>query len=66
MLKSSFDSTKFVTWMKINWLLVLFLALLASPFIFLRSTPTDFNSITELDGVLADGQPVVLEFYSNL
>ncbi len=52
-------------WLKANWLLLLFLGLIAGAFIFLRSKPTDFNSISELEGVLADGQPTVVEFYSN-
>jgi hypothetical protein len=52
-------------WVKANWLLLIFLALIASAFIFLRSKPSNVASIDELDGLLSAGQPTVVEFYSN-
>ncbi len=52
-------------WLKANWLLLAFLGLIAGAFIFLRSKPTDFKSINELEGILVNGQPTVVEFYSN-
>ena len=52
-------------WVKANWLLLVFLALMVSAFILLRSKPTDIASLDELSGVLGSGQPTVLEFYSN-
>ena len=52
-------------WAKANWLLLIFLAIIASAFIFLRSKPSDVESLNELDGLLSTGQPTVVEFYSN-
>ena len=52
-------------WIKVNWMLVLFLTLIAGAFIFLRSKPSDIQTAAELDGILTDGQPTVVEFYSN-
>jgi hypothetical protein len=56
---------KVAAWVKANWLLVIFLALIASAFIFLRSKPSNVESLNELDGLLIAGQPTVVEFYSN-
>jgi hypothetical protein len=52
-------------WAKANWLLLIFLALIASAFIFLRSKPSNVASLNELDGLLSSGRPTVVEFYSN-
>jgi hypothetical protein len=52
-------------WAKANWLLLIFLAIIASAFILLRSKPSDVESLNELDGLLSTGQPTVVEFYSN-
>jgi hypothetical protein len=52
-------------WVKANWLLLIFLALIAGTFIFLRSKPSNVASLNELDGLLSAGQPSVVEFYSN-
>jgi len=52
-------------WVKANWLLLIVLVLMASAFIFLRSRPSNVASVDELDGLLAAGQPTVVEFYSN-
>jgi hypothetical protein len=52
-------------WAKANWLLLVFLALIAGAFIFLRSKPSNVASLNELDGLLSTGQPTVVEFYSN-
>ena len=52
-------------WVKANWLLLIFLVLFASAFIFLRSKPSNVESLNELDGLLSTGQPTVVEFYSN-
>lgn len=53
------------SWVKANWLLLVFLVLMASAFILLRSKPTDIASLDELSEVLGSGHPTVLEFYSN-
>ncbi len=52
-------------WLRANWLLLAVLVLIASAFILLRSKPSDVASFDELNGVLAAGQPTVVEFYSN-
>ncbi len=52
-------------WAKANWLLLIFLALIASAFIFLRSKPSNVETLNELDGILSAGRPTVVEFYSN-
>ena len=52
-------------WVKANWLLLIFLALIASAFMFLRSKPSNVASLNDLDGLLSAGQPTVVEFYSN-
>ena len=52
-------------WVKANWLLLIFLAMIASAFIFLRSKPSNVESLNEMDGLLSTGQPTVVEFYSN-
>ena len=48
-----------------NWLLLAFLAVLVAGFLLLRSTPSDVQSIEELNRQLTAGQPTVLTFYSN-
>jgi hypothetical protein len=48
-----------------NWLFLLFLAVIAAAFFFLRSSPTDLANASEFDAILANGQPAVVEFYSN-
>jgi hypothetical protein len=52
-------------WVKANWLLLIFLALITSAFIFLRSKPSNVTSLNELDGLLSAGEPTVVAFYSN-
>jgi hypothetical protein len=53
------------TWLRSHWLLVVVLVLMASAFWLLHSTPSRVASLDELSGVLAAGQPSVVEFYSN-
>jgi hypothetical protein len=53
------------TWLKANWPLLLVLLAMVSAFTLLRNKPSDVESIDELSGLLAAGQPTVLEFYSN-
>lgn len=54
-----------LTWIKINWAFLLFVGLIAGAFIFLRSTPSEVNTLTQLNGLVAAGRPTVIEFYSN-
>ena len=53
------------TWFKANWLLVAFLAVIATAFLLLRSRPSHIASFDELNGLLSAGRPTVVEFYSN-
>lgn len=54
-------------WVRLNWTLLLFILVLGSIFVFLRTSPTEgVDSLASLDASLSTGQPVVLEFYSNL
>jgi len=57
--------TVVVSWIKINWLLLLVLAALAGAFFLLRSQPSDVGSLDELNQTLTGGRPTVVMFYSN-
>ena len=46
--------------------LLIFLLALALAFVFLRSPATRVASAQELDTLLSDGTPKVVEFYSDL
>jgi hypothetical protein len=48
-----------------NWLTILVIAGLAVGFLALRSSPTDMASMEALMANPQQGQPVVVEFYSN-
>ena len=47
------------------WVLVGVIVLIAGAFIFLRTEPSDISNADELALTLTDGQPKVIEFYSN-
>ena len=49
-----------------NWLAIALLLVLVLAFVFLRSPATRVASTQELDALLADGTPKVVEFYSDL
>ncbi len=53
------------TWVKANWILLLFIASIASAFFLLRHRPSNVASFNDLNGTLTAGQPTVVEFYSN-
>jgi hypothetical protein len=42
-----------------------FLGLLIAAFLFLRSRPTKIDSLEGLEAMVGNGQPAILEFYSN-
>jgi hypothetical protein len=63
--ESTSSGLLFLNWVKTNWGLLLFLIILVSAFILLRSQPSNIGSASELEAILTDGEPVVLEFYSN-
>ena len=57
--------TGVVSWIRVNWLLLLVVAALASAFFLLRSQPSDVGSPDELNRMLTRGRPTVITFYSN-
>jgi hypothetical protein len=48
-----------------NWLGLAVLAVLVAAFVLLRSPATRVASVQELDVLLGDGAPKVVEFYSD-
>jgi hypothetical protein len=48
-----------------NWLVLLVVAAVAVAFLALRTPASAVGSVTEVDAILSDGQPTLLEFYSN-
>ena len=55
----------FFTWLKLNWMLLSFLAIIAGAFIFLRTKASNIEDSDELGRLLYDGKPTVVELYSN-
>jgi hypothetical protein len=55
-----------IEWIRLNWLFLAVVLGLVLAFTLLRTQPTPgLDSSQDLDKLLATGQPVVLEFYSN-
>ena len=53
-------------WVRLNWLLVTIILVIAGAFVFLRTSPTEgVESLDDLKGLVTTGRPVVLDFYSN-
>lgn len=48
-----------------NWLFLLVVGGLIGAFLFLRTTASDVSSVAEVDAILQNGQPTLVEFYSN-
>lgn len=48
-----------------NWLLLLVIGGILLAFLFLRTTGSAVASVEEVDAVLQNGQPTLVEFYSN-
>jgi hypothetical protein len=48
-----------------NWTTMLVLTLLVGGYFLLRTQPSDVASLEELEAILRDGQPTVIEFYAN-
>ncbi len=48
-----------------NWLFLLVIGGLVGAFLFLRTSASDVGSVAEVDAILQDGQPTLVEFYSN-
>jgi hypothetical protein len=54
-----------ISFFRENALFIVVLVGLIGAFVFLRTKGTDLDSLDELDDLLASGQPVVVEFFSN-
>ncbi len=48
-----------------NALIIIVLFGVVGAFVFLRTKDTELESVDALDDLLVNGQPVVVEFYSN-
>jgi hypothetical protein len=48
-----------------NWLIVVVVGSLIGAFLALRTRPSDIATVSEADAILQNGQPAVVEFYSN-
>ncbi len=54
-----------LNWVRLNWIFLLMIGVMAVAFIFLRSSPSQVNSLPQLNGMLSQGRPTIIEFYSN-
>jgi hypothetical protein len=48
-----------------NWLFLLIVAGIVSAFLVLRTSASAVGSVEEVDAILTNGQPTLVEFYSN-
>lgn len=48
-----------------NWLLLLVIGGLVAGFLVLRTPASAVSSVAEVDAVLQNGQPTLVEFYTN-
>ena len=53
------------TFLNENWLFLLFLVVIGGAFIFLRTSPTALADESQFDAILTNGQPTIVEFFSN-
>jgi hypothetical protein len=51
--------------MRENWLFLLIVGGLIAGFVALRTPGSAVSSVTEVDALLQNGQPTLVEFYSN-
>ena len=58
-------SEQITTFVRENALFMIVLLGLVGAFIFLRTKGTELESVDELEAMLTNGQPVVVEFFSN-
>jgi hypothetical protein len=58
-------ATQVLTWVRLNWFFVLFMTVVIGAFLFLRTQASDIEDSDALTTILYDGQPAVIEFYSN-
>lgn len=48
-----------------NWLLLLVIGGLVAGFVVLRTPASAVSSVAEVDAILQNGQPTLVEFYTN-
>jgi hypothetical protein len=58
-------SVKLIALLRENALFMGFLAVLIGGFLVLRTKGSQLASLDEFDALITDGQPVVVEFFSN-
>lgn len=49
-----------------NWLALSIIAAVIIAYLLLRTQPSDLTSLQQLDDVISGGQPILVEFYSNV
>lgn len=59
------DKSKWRIFWEENWLVILVVLVLAGLYLFLRTPGDAFASVEEVEARLREGQPTVIEFYSN-
>lgn len=57
--------TNLLSFVQQNRVFLAFVGLLIAAFLLLHNRPTDVASLTELEAMLGDGRPALIEFYSN-
>jgi thioredoxin-like negative regulator of GroEL len=63
--KKSENKSKWRVFWEENWLTIAVVLVIAGAYVFLRTPGDAFASIDEVETQLMDGQPTVIEFYSN-
>jgi hypothetical protein len=56
---------RLVAFLRSNWLFLLIVGAIAVAYFALRTAPTPVASVEEVQAILQDGQPTLVEFYSN-
>jgi hypothetical protein len=54
-----------VGFLRENWLVLLVVGGLVAGFLIFRTQASAVGSVTEVDAVLQDGEPTLVEFYTN-
>jgi hypothetical protein len=57
--------TRLSHFLRDNWLFLLIVGAIAVAFLALRTSPTPLQSMDEVQAILEDGQPTLVEFYTN-
>lgn len=56
---------RLVRFFRENWLFLLIVGGIVAGFLVLRTPASAVGSVAEVDAVLQDGQPTLVEFYTN-